>query len=96
MQFHFSTDRIAPRDRVRFWCEYFAKQAHGITPSEIPDPGVFRAKASGSIAGELALLDIKSGFESVPVILLETAENWLELLKPQSSGLLKSFAGRFR
>ena len=26
MQVHFSTDHIAPRDRVRFWCDYFAKQ----------------------------------------------------------------------
>jgi hypothetical protein len=63
MQVHCSTDHIAPRDRVRFWCDYFAKQAHSITPTEIPDPSAFRAEASGSVAGEFALLDIKSGLE---------------------------------
>ena len=65
MQVRFSTDDLPPRDRVRFWCDYFAKQAHSITPSEIPDPGAFRAEASGSVAGEFALLDIKSGLERV-------------------------------
>jgi AraC-like DNA-binding protein len=65
MQVHFSTDDIAPSDRVRFWCDYFAKQVHSITPGEIPDPGAFRAEASGSTAGEFALLDIKSGLERV-------------------------------
>jgi AraC-like DNA-binding protein len=65
MRVHFSTDDIAPRDRVRFWCDYFAKQAHSITPSEIPEPNAFRAEASGSNAGEFALLDIKSGLETV-------------------------------
>ncbi len=64
-QIRFSTDDLLPRDRVRFWCDYFAKQAHSITPGEIPDPGAFRAEASGSVAGEFALLDIKSGLERV-------------------------------
>jgi len=64
-QVRFSTDDLPPRDRVRFWCDYFAKQAHSITPGEIPDPGAFRAEASGSVAGEFALLDIKSGLEKV-------------------------------
>jgi AraC-like DNA-binding protein len=62
---HFSTDDLPPRDRVRFWCDYFAKQAHSITPGEIPDPGAFRAEASGQVAGEFALLDIESGLERV-------------------------------
>jgi AraC-like DNA-binding protein len=65
MQVHFSTDDIAPADRVRFWCDYFARQAHSITPGEIPDPDAFRAEAGGSIAGEFALLDIKSGLQRV-------------------------------
>ena len=65
MQVHFSTDHIAPRDRVRFWCDYFAKQAHSITPGEISDAGAFRAEASGSIAGGFALLEIKSGLKRV-------------------------------
>jgi AraC-like DNA-binding protein len=65
MQLHFSTDRLAPRDRVGFWCDYFAKQAHSITPGEIPDPAAFRAKAGGQVAGEFALLDIESGLEKV-------------------------------
>jgi hypothetical protein len=64
-QIRFSTDGLAPRDRVRSWCDYFAKQAHSITPSEIPDPDAFRGEASGSVAGEFALLDIKSGLERV-------------------------------
>ena len=65
MQVRFSTDDLPPRDRVTFWCDYFAKRAHSITPSEIPDPGVFRAEASGSVAGQFALLDIKSGLERI-------------------------------
>jgi AraC-like DNA-binding protein len=65
MQVSFSTEHIAPRDRVRCWCDYFAKQAHSITPGEVPDPGAFRAEASGSIAGEFALLDFKSELERV-------------------------------
>ena len=65
MQVLFSTDHIALRDRVRFWCDYFAKQVHSITPGEIPDPSAFHAEASGSIAGEFALLEIKSGLETV-------------------------------
>jgi AraC-like DNA-binding protein len=65
MQVRFSTDSLPQRDRVRFWCDYFAKQAHSITPNEIPDPGAFRAEASGSVAGGFALLDIESGLERV-------------------------------
>src|SRR5580658_10482339 len=63
MQVRFSADDLPPRDRVRFWCDYFAKQARSITPSEIPDPGAFRAEAIGSVAGEFALLEIESGLE---------------------------------
>ena len=65
MRVHFSTDHLPPRDRVSFWCDYFAKQAHSITPGEIPDPGAFRAEAGGQVAGEFALLDIESGLERV-------------------------------
>ena len=65
MQVHFSTDHLPARDRVRSWCDYFAKQAHSITPGEIPDPGAFRAEADGQVAGEFALLDIEEGFERV-------------------------------
>ena len=65
MQVHFSTDHIEPRDRVKLWCDYYAKQVHSITPGEIPNPSAFRAEASGTIAGEFALLDIKSGLEAV-------------------------------
>jgi AraC-like DNA-binding protein len=65
MQIRFSTDDLPPRDRVTFWCDYFAKQAHSFTPREIPDLGAFRAEASGSVAREFALLDIKSGLERV-------------------------------
>ncbi len=65
MRVHFSTDDLPPRDRVRFWCDYFARQAHSITPDEIPDPGVFRAEAAGHVAGEFALLEIETGLQRV-------------------------------
>jgi AraC-like DNA-binding protein len=65
MQVRFSTDDLPPPDRVRIWCDYFARQAHRITPGEIPDPNAFRAEASGSVAGGFALLDIRSGLERV-------------------------------
>ena len=77
-QIRFSTDDLPPRDRVRFWCEYFAKQAHSITPSEIPDPGAFRAEASGSVAGEFALLDIQSGLERVQRTAADVAKDKTE------------------
>jgi AraC-like DNA-binding protein len=78
MQVHFSTDNAAPRDRVRLWCDYFAKQAHSITPGEIPDPGAFRAEARGSIAGEFALLEIKSGLERVQRTAADVAKDKTE------------------
>jgi AraC-like DNA-binding protein len=65
MQIRFSTDDLPPQDRVTFWCDYFAKQVHSFTPREIPDAGAFRAEASGSVAGEFALLYIKSGLERI-------------------------------
>ena len=65
MQVHFSTDDLLPRDRVSFWCDYFSRQAHSITPGEAPDPGAFRAEADGQVTGEFALLDIESGLERV-------------------------------
>jgi AraC-like DNA-binding protein len=78
MQVHFSTDDIAPRDRLRVWCDYFTKQVHSITPGEIPDPGAFRAELSGSIAGEFALLDIKSGLERVERTAADVAKDKTE------------------
>jgi AraC-like DNA-binding protein len=64
-QIQFSTDDLPPSDRVRFWCDHFAKQAHSITPGEVPDPSTFHAEASGSVAGEFALLEINSGLERI-------------------------------
>jgi len=78
MQVLFSTDNIAPGDRVRFWCDYFAKQVHSITPGEIRDPSAFRAEASGSIAGEFALLDVKSGLETVRRTAIDVAKDKTE------------------
>lgn len=78
MQVQFSTDPLPPRDRVRVWCDYFAKQAHSITPSEIPDPAGFHAEASGSVAGEFALLDIKSGLERVQRTAADVAKDKTE------------------
>lgn len=65
MQVRFSTVDLPPRDRVRSWCDYIAKQAHSITPGEIPDAEAFRADVSGSVMGEFALLDINSGLERI-------------------------------
>lgn len=78
MQVRFSTDDLPPSDRVRFWCDYFAKQAHSITPSEIPDAGAFRAEASGSVVGEFALLDIKSGLKRVQRTAADVAKDKTE------------------
>ncbi len=49
MQVRFSADEVPPGERVRFWCDFFAKYAHSITPSKIPDPGTFHGEASGWI-----------------------------------------------
>ena len=65
MLVRFSTDDLPPRDRVRFWCDYFAKQAHSITPGEIPDADRFHAEARGPVVGDFALLDITSELERV-------------------------------
>jgi AraC-like DNA-binding protein len=78
MLVRFSTDDLPPRDRVRFWCDYFAKQAHSITPSVIPDPGAFHAEASGPVAGEFALLDVKSGLERVQRTAADVAKDKTE------------------
>ena len=63
MRIHFSTDGLPPRDRIRFWCDYFAQQVQSFTPGEIPDADAFRAGASGQVAGGFALLDIETGLE---------------------------------
>ncbi|MGA2128015.1 MAG: helix-turn-helix domain-containing protein [Xanthobacteraceae bacterium] len=78
MRIHFSTDDLPPRDRVRFWCDYFAKQAHSITPGEIPDPGAFRAETGGQVAGEFALLDIESRLEKVRRTASDVARDKIE------------------
>ena len=65
MQVRFSADDVPPHDRVRLWCDFFAKHAHSITPSRIPDPGTFRGDASGWVAGGFTLLRISSGLEAV-------------------------------
>ena len=63
MRVHFSTDGLPRRDRVRFWCDYFAQQVHSFTPDEIPDADAFHAEASGEVTGGFALLDIETGLE---------------------------------
>ena len=77
-QVRFSTDGLPQPDRVRFWCDYFAKHAHHITPVGIPDPGTFRAEASASVAGEFALLDIISGLEKVQRTGADVAKDKIE------------------
>ena len=78
MQVRFSADDLPPLDRVRFWCDFFAKHAHSITPSEIPDPNAFRAEASGWIAGDFALLNIRSELERVQRTAADVAKDKTE------------------
>jgi AraC-like DNA-binding protein len=63
MRVHFSTDDLPPRDRVQFWCDFFAQRAHNFTPGEVPDVAAFRAEASGQVAGGFALLEVQTGLE---------------------------------
>jgi AraC-like DNA-binding protein len=78
MQVHVSTGEIPPGDRVQFWRDYFAKQAHSITPGEVEDLDAFHAEASGSAAGGFALLDIKSGLERVQRTAADVARDKIE------------------
>jgi AraC-like DNA-binding protein len=64
MRVHFSTNGLPPRERVTSWCEFFAEQAHRITPGHVPDGAEFKAEASGEATGLFALLDIQSGLVS--------------------------------
>ena len=63
MRIDFSTDDLPVQDRVRFWCDYFAQQAHSFTPGEVPDASRFRAEAKGHAAGGFALINIEAGLE---------------------------------
>ena len=79
MQVRFSTDDLPPHDRVRVWCDHFAKQAHSITPGKVPDADAFHAEASGSVAGGFALLDIISGLEKVQRTAADIAKDQTEV-----------------
>jgi hypothetical protein len=63
MRVHFSTEELRPRDRISYWCDFFAQQVHSFTPGEVPDVSAFRAEAIGQVAGGFALLDIQTGLE---------------------------------
>ena len=78
MQVRFSTDDLPPRERVQSWCDFFAKHAHSITPSELPDPNTFRAEADGWVAGEFALLHIRSGLDGVQRTAADVAKDKTE------------------
>jgi len=78
MQVRFSTDDLPPLDRVRFWCDFFSKHAHSITPIETPDPNAFRAEASGWVAGQFALLNVRSGLERVQRTAADVAKDKTE------------------
>jgi len=78
MQVRFSTDDLAPRERVQFWCDFFAKHAHSITPSENPDLSTFRAEATGWVAGEFVLLNVRSGLERVERTAADVAKDKAE------------------
>src|SRR5271165_2301310 len=64
MRLHFSTDDLAPHDRVRLWRDEFARYAHSFTPGEVADQAAFRARASGDAAGGFALIDVETSLES--------------------------------
>jgi len=78
MQVRFSTDDLPPRNRVRFWCDFFANHAHSITPIETPDPDTFRAEASGWVAGKFVLLNVRSGLERVQRTAADVAKDKTE------------------
>jgi AraC-like DNA-binding protein len=80
MRLSFSTDDLAPGDRARFWCDFFAQQVHSFTPGELPDPGDFRAEASGHVAGGFALIDIETGLERVRRTSADVARDKAEAL----------------
>ena len=65
MRVFFSTDGLPPRDRVKFWCDFFAQQAHHFTPGEVRDASAFEAEAYGQAALGFVLLDIQSGLDSL-------------------------------
>lgn len=65
MVLDWSTDDVPPRDRITFWCDFFAQQAHRFTPCDIPDPATFRAKAQGESGSGFALLEIESGLKHI-------------------------------
>lgn len=65
MALHWSTDDIPPHDRIAFWCDFFAQQAHRFTPCDIPDPATFRAEARGECGSGFALLEIESGLQHI-------------------------------
>jgi AraC-like DNA-binding protein len=65
MQVRFSTDGLPQHDRVGLWCDFHAKHAHSITPTETPDLNTFRAEASGWVIGGFTLLDIGSDLAKV-------------------------------
>jgi AraC-like DNA-binding protein len=65
MRILFSTGGVSPHERVTFWCDFFARQAHLFTRGEVPDTSTFKAEATGHAAGGFALLEIRSGLESL-------------------------------
>jgi AraC-like DNA-binding protein len=78
MQVRFSTDNLPLPDRVRMWCDFFTRQAHSITPGEVPDARTFHAEASGSVAGGFALLDVRSGLNKVRRTAADVAKDKIE------------------
>jgi AraC-like DNA-binding protein len=85
MRLHFSTDdlplstdNLPPRDRIGFWCDFFAQQVHSFTPGKVPDASTFRAGASGHVAGSFALLDIQTGLESARRTVADVAKDKAE------------------
>src|SRR6516162_8077778 len=78
MRVEFSTDDLPPKDRVRFWCDYFAQKVHSFTPGEVPDASLFRAGASGRAAGGFALIDIEAGLEKAQRTAADVAKDRTE------------------
>jgi AraC-like DNA-binding protein len=61
MQFHYSTDDLAPNDRVPSWREVWSKLVFAVTHDDRPDPSTFRARIDATVAGRFAIVDVDTG-----------------------------------
>jgi AraC-like DNA-binding protein len=60
MRFRFSTDDLAPDDRLRSWCDTMSQRGYGYEPVAIPDSAEFSATVDGIAAGRFILMEIRA------------------------------------